>query len=81
MSASSWQGIVVSPGGAPTPPEGPADEAGRAGATPIQGPDFSGAGLRDLGPFLRSRLPLAPSIQRHRLTPLDEQGELCIVLR
>ena len=56
------------------PPEGPADEAGRAGATPIRGPDFAGAGLRDRQPVLRPRLPLAPSIQRQRLTPLDEQG-------
>ena len=40
----------------------------------VQGPDFPGAGLRDRQPVLRPRIPLAPSNQRHRLTPLCEQG-------
>src|SRR6185369_5385343 len=66
-------GVIVPPGRVPEPPEGPADEAERAGAAqadvgfPLHQP-------RDRLPVLRPRVPLAPSNQRHRLTPLDEQG-------
>ena len=44
-SASSWQGAVVPPGGAPTPP-GCRLRAGSAGAAPVRGPELPGAGCR-----------------------------------
>ncbi len=67
----------MSPGRVPKPPECPADEAGPAGAAQadrLRPP-------RDRSPDLRPRIPLAPSIRRHRLTPLDEQGASRIIRR
>ena len=72
-SASSWQGIVVPPGGAPTPP-GCRLRAGSAGAAPARGPELPGAGCRILGPVLRSRLRPAPPPRRLMMAPLGEQG-------
>ena len=66
-------GTVVSPGRFPEPP-------GSRGESPTRRRRTSWLWLnhrrplRDLRPDLRPRLPLAPSNQRHRLTPLDEQG-------
>src|SRR4051794_7623294 len=65
-------GVIVPPGRVPKPPECPADEAGPAGAAQASG--VSAVHSRRLRPVLRPRLRLAPSNQRHRLTPLDEQG-------
>ena len=67
--ASSWRGIVVSPGGAPTPP---GRELTRLTAqAPRKLVDGSlRRQLRDRLAHLRPRIPPAPSIQRHRLTPL-----------
>jgi hypothetical protein len=45
-SASSWQGTVVSPGGAPPPPGCRGDEPRPAGAAPARGPELPGAGCR-----------------------------------
>jgi len=46
----------------------------RAGAAPVRGPELPGAGCRKSPPVLRRRLiRLAPSSERHRLTPLSEQ--------
>jgi hypothetical protein len=45
-SASSWQGIVVSPGGAPTLPECALCVSAPAGAAPVRGPELPGAGCR-----------------------------------
>jgi hypothetical protein len=61
---------VVPAGRVPKPPGWQADEAHRAGAAQAEPPGPP----RDRLPDLRPRLPLAPSNQRHRLTPLDEQG-------
>src|SRR5947209_19403956 len=65
-------GAVVPPGRVPKPPECPADEAGRAGAAQANGVSAIRPGTA--WPDLRPRIPPAPSNQRHRLTPLDEQG-------
>src|SRR3954453_14372783 len=69
-------GAVLPPGRVPKPPGRPADEAGRAGAAQANALALA----RDRLPDLRPRIPLAPSTQRHRLTPLDEQGALWIIL-
>src|ERR1043165_9688631 len=65
-------GVIVPPGRVPEPPETPADEAGGAGAA--QANALSRIRPGTAWADLRPRIPLAPSIQRHRLTPLDEQG-------
>ena len=71
--ASSWRGIVVSPGGAPTPPGRELTRlTARAPRKLVSAQPPSP--LRDRPAHLRPRIPLAPSNQRHRLTPLDEQG-------
>ena len=45
-SASSWQGIIVSPGGAPTPPGCVLSVSTPAGAAPVEGPELPGARRR-----------------------------------
>ena len=58
-------GVIVPPGRVPKPPECPADEAEPAGAAQA-GPAFAPRQPRDRLADLRPRLPLAPSIRRHR---------------
>src|ERR1051325_2324257 len=74
-------GVIVPPGRVPEPPECPADEARRAGTAQanVGSTAFirSGTALA----HLRLRIPPAPSNQRHRLTPLGERGDVCIVLQ
>ena len=72
-SASSWQGAVVPPGGAPTPPEcGVTSPArGRRASRFRVAPDRPGrTGAASPAPFL----PPAPSWQRPAKTPPAEQG-------
>src|SRR4051794_32531779 len=70
-SASSWREALVPPGGAPTPPEAGVTSPGRRRRASEWRLSHS---PRDRLAHLRPRIPLAPSTQRHRLTPLDEQG-------
>jgi hypothetical protein len=64
-------GVIVPPGRVPKPPEcrvtSPDAQAPHKRMRLPHSP-------RDRSPVLRPRIPLAPSNQRHRLTPLDEQG-------
>src|SRR5205085_2616395 len=78
-SASSWQEDIAS-GRSPDAARAPADEAGHPGTAPAKARISPGARLGTAWPDLRPRIPFAPSSERHRLTPLDEQGEARIVL-
>jgi hypothetical protein len=73
-SAGSRQGIVVPPGGAPTPPGCVLCVSTPAGAAPARGPELPGAGCRILGPVLRSRLRPAPRSRRLMSAPLWRAG-------
>src|SRR5205085_4865501 len=78
-SAGSRQGIVVSPGGAPTPPGCEGANLAR-GRRPSPRPGIAGRRLPDQGPVLRSHLWPAPRSRRLMSAPLSEQGKRIIIM-
>jgi hypothetical protein len=74
-SASSWQGAVVPPGGAPTPPECVVCETTPAGAAPAEARDFPPAPATDGDrPVLRPLLSVRPASTTPREAPLSGRG-------